>query len=66
MKRPSATVVELAGEDLECNVRKRDKSRYLTVGIYRADRCLFQADVPAGMQGVRISRIWAGWKAEPY
>ena len=65
-KKPSATIVELAGDDLKCHVHKRKKSASVTVGIFREQNCLFQTEVPAGTQGVRITRIWAGWKAEPY
>ena len=65
-KKPSVTIVELTGNDLECNVRKRKRSASVTVGIYRDGKGLFLTEVPTGTQGVRITRIWAGWKAEPY
>jgi hypothetical protein len=65
-KTPSATIVELAGDDLVCDVRKRNRSESVTVGIYREENGLFLTEVPVGTQGVRITRIWAGWKAEPY
>jgi len=64
--KTTATVVELNGDDLGCNVRKLYKSMSVIVGIYRDGRCLFQTECPAGTQGTRIARIWGGWKAEEY
>lgn len=65
-KTPSITIVEFREGDLECDVRKMDSSSTLTVTIYRDGRCLFLREAPPGVEGLRITRFWAGWKAEMY
>jgi hypothetical protein len=65
-KTPSLTIVEFREDDLVCEIRKIEPSSALTVSIYRDGRCLFLREAPAGVEGLRITHFWAGWKAEMY
>ena len=65
-RTPMATVVRLAGDDLECDIRKKDKAKDLSVEIVRDGFCLFRTRIKPGTQGVRLTRFWGGWKAEEY
>ena len=65
-KSPSITIVQFREGDLECDIRKMDNSSSLTVTLYRDGRCLFLREAPPGVEGMRITHFWAGWKAEMY
>jgi hypothetical protein len=65
-KTPSITIVQFREGDLECDIRKMDGSSTLTVTLYRDGRCLFLREAPPGVEGLRITHFWAGWKAEMY
>jgi hypothetical protein len=65
-KTPSITVVQFREGDLDCDIRKIDASSTLTVSIYRDGKCLFLREAPPGVEGMRITHFWAGWKAEMY
>jgi hypothetical protein len=65
-KTPSITIVEFREDDLVCEIRKIEPSSTLTVSIYRDGKCLFLREAPPGVEGLRITHFWAGWKAEMY
>ena len=52
-KKPSATIVELAGDDLECHVHKRNISASVTVGIYPYAQLPTMQDTLAGRGHIR-------------
>ena len=61
-----AEIVELSGKDFTCDFRKSDRNADLTVELVTSDKGKFSATVPAGRQGVRISRDKGGGRSESY
>jgi hypothetical protein len=65
-RAPSVTIVEFWEGDLECDIRKLDKTSTLTATIYRDGRVMFVRVSPPGTLGLQITHFWAGWKAIQY
>ena len=65
-RTPTTTVVKGAGDDLECDIRKKDKAMDLTVEIIRQERCLFRGHILPGSEGMRVAPFWGGWRSETY
>jgi hypothetical protein len=63
---PFVTVLELAGGEFRCDVRKRERAADLDVELYRGEERVFQTNVPPGMEGVRIRRVTGKWRGELY
>jgi len=61
-----ATVLEMPGRGLTCDVSKKDRSAQLAVEIRQGGQTVFRAEAPAGTQGVRVSHTASGWHQETY
>jgi hypothetical protein len=60
------TVLEMPTGDFTCDVSKKDPATHLIAEIRQGGKSVFQAEAPAGTQGVRIARTANGWKQEAY
>ncbi len=61
-----ATVLEMPGRGLTCDVSKLDPAAQLTVEIRQASRAVYRAEAPAGTKGIRVWHTAGGWQQETY
>ena len=61
-----ATVLEMPGRGLTCDVSKLEPAAQLTVEIRQAGRAVYRAESPAGTKGIRVWHTADGWQQETY
>jgi hypothetical protein len=61
-----ATVLEMPGRGLTCDVSKKDPAAQLTVEIRQAGQVVYRAEAPAGTKGIRVWHTTRGWQRETY
>lgn len=61
-----ATVLEMPGRGLTCDVSKTDPAAQLTVEIRQAGQMVYRAEAPAGTKGIRVWHATRGWQQEAH
>lgn len=61
-----ATVLEIPGRALTCDVSKKDPASQLTLEIRQAGQVVYRAEAPAGTKGIRVWHTTHGWQQETH